>query len=208
MTKRRAFIKLSLASSAGILSAPVVFADLLPKGVSLLAQQDPYQLFSKDQGMVLLNDRPWNMEAKAHLLDDKVTPASNMFIRNNGLVPTQIDTSQWTLTIDGESVSSSKTYTLAELKSKFPKYTYQLTLECGGNGRSEFNPPAKGNQWTIGAVSCAIWGGLRISDLLEDVGLKSNAVYLGYYGADTHLSGDASKVPISRGVPIRKALQP
>ncbi|MEM9328970.1 MAG: sulfite oxidase, partial [Bacteroidota bacterium] len=130
------------------------------------------------------------------------------FIRNNGLVPTQIDPSQWILTIDGESVSSSKTYTLAELKSKFPKYTYQLTLECGGNGRSEFNPPAKGNQWTIGAVSCALWGGLRISDLLEDVGLKSNAVYLGYYGADTHLSGDASKVPISRGVPIRKALQP
>ena len=93
------------------------------------------------------------------------------------------------------------------LKSKFKKYTYQLTLECGGNGRSEFNPPAKGNQWTIGAVSCAKWTGLRLKDLLADVGVKSDAVYVGYYGKDTHLSGDASKVVISRGVPMAKAMQ-
>ena len=32
-------------------------------------------------------------------------------------------------------------------------------------------------------------------------------MYVGYYGADTHLSGDPAKVVISRGVPIAKALQ-
>ena len=70
--------------------------------------------------------------------------------------------------IDGESVVKEKTYTLAELKSKFKQYTYQLTIECGGNGRSEFNPPAQGNQWTIGAVHCASWTGVRLRDVLED----------------------------------------
>jgi len=111
------------------------------------------------------------------------------------------------LFINGESVKQQKTYTLQELKSKFKHYTYQLTLECGGNGRSEFNPPAKGNQWTVGAVHCASWTGIRLKDLLEDVGIKSDAVYIAYHSADTHLSGDPSKEPISRGCPISKAMQ-
>ncbi|MEL6675674.1 MAG: sulfite oxidase, partial [Bacteroidota bacterium] len=82
-----------------------------------------------------------------------------------------------------------------------------LTLECGGNGRAEFNPPAKGNQWTTGAVGCPEWTGVRLKEVLEAVGLKSDAVYIGYYGADTHLSGDPDKVVISRGVPLFKAME-
>lgn len=207
MTNRRSFIRQSALGGASLgLGLNVVFADHLPKGMSLLGIQDPYELFAKHRDMVLLNDRPWNMEAQAHLLNDSVTPADRMFIRNNGRIPQDINVSQWTLTIEGESAGSTKTYTLQDLKSRFEAHTYQLTLECGGNGRSEFNPPAKGNQWTIGAVSCAKWTGVRLRDLLQDVGINDDAVYIGYYGKDTHLSGDASKDPISRGVPISKAM--
>lgn len=207
MTKRRSFLRKSALGTLSLgLGLEVVFARNLPSGMDLLGMQDPYALFSKHPDMVLLNDRPWNMEAQAHLLNDPVTPADRMFIRNNGKIPEDIDASQWTLTIAGESAKDTKTYTLQDLKSRFKAYTYQLTLECGGNGRSEFNPPAKGNQWTIGAVACARWTGVRLKDLLEDVGLKRDAVYIGYYGKDTHLSGDASKDPISRGVPISKAM--
>jgi len=164
-------------------------------------------MFNKDNQMVLLNDKPWNMEAQAHLLDDKVTPNKYIFIRNNGLVPESIDVKNWTLTIGGESVAKEKTYSLAELKSKFKQYTYQLTLECGGNGRAEFNPPTKGNQWTIGAVFCAKWTGIRLRDVLEDAGIKNDAVYIGYHAIDEHLSRDPKKAPISRGAPMAKALQ-
>ena len=108
----------------------------------------------------------------------------------------------WTLTIDGESVKNERSYSIEELRSKFREYSLHLTLECGGNGRSEFSPPAKGNQWTTGAVGCAKWTGVRLKDVLEDAGIKDNAVYIGYYGADKHLSGDPDKVAISRGVPI------
>lgn len=97
--------------------------------------------------------------------------------------------------------------TFAELRSKFNTYKYRLTLECGGNGRKEFDPPAKGNQWSLGAVGCPLWKGVRLRDVLEDVGIKKNAVYVGYYGADRHLSGDPSKDTISRGVPMHKALE-
>lgn len=155
--------------------------------------------------MVILNERPWNAEAKAHILDDQITPANRMFVRNNGHPPTVGDPHSWTLTIDGESVVKEKVFSLAALK-KFPKHTYQLTLECGGNGRSEFDPQAKGNQWTVGAVSCANWTGVRLRDILADVGIKENAVYVGYHGKDTHLSGDPRREPISRGIPIQKAM--
>ncbi len=191
-----------------MLGTEIVFAGNLPKGyIPIALQNDPFKEFGKDKDMILLNDRPINMEAQAHILDDKITPASRMFIRNNGLIPEEIDVDNWTLTIDGESVSKPKTYSLKDLKSKFPTYTYQLTLECGGNGRSEFDPPAKGNQWTVGAVSCAEWTGVRVSDVLKDVGIEGDAVYLAYHGTDLHLSRNPDTEPISRGVPIEKALR-
>ena len=209
MDRRTFSHRLSLAAMASILGTKVVFGKRMPKGYIPLGLQDPdpFKMFQKDREMVVLNNRPWNIEAKAHLLNDKITPNRFMFIRNNGRIPQNIDPTKWTLTIDGESAKTKKSYSLAELKSKFPHHTYQLTLECGGNGRSEFNPPAKGNQWTVGAVSCANWTGVRLRDVLEDVGINPDAVYIGYHAADTHLSGDPNKEPISRGVPMAKALQ-
>ncbi len=208
--KRRNFLRKTALTSVGtIIGAEIVFAHVMPEGYVPLALQDPdpFKMFGKNKGMVVLNDRPWNIEAQAHLLNEKVTSNENMFIRNNGKIPENIDVKNWTITFDGESVNAPKTYTLAQLKSKFKQHTYQLTLECGGNGRSEFDPPAKGNQWTVGAVSCATWTGVRLRDVLEDVGLKSDAVYIGYHAADVHLSGDLDKEPISRGAPMAKALQ-
>ncbi len=207
---RRKFVQNSgLTALSALLGAEIVFGNSMPKGYLPLGLQDPdpFKMFDKDPEMVVLNDKPWNIESLAHLMDDRVTPNRYMFIRNNGKIPESVDPASWTLTFDGESVRQQKTYTLAELKSRFPKHTYQLTLECGGNGRSEFDPPAKGNQWTVGAVACAEWTGVRLRDLLEDVGIKADAVYIGYHAADTHLSGDPNKEPISRGMPIAKAMQ-
>ena len=207
--KRRNFVKKTgLGSLAGILGLDIVYGANIPENYTLLGLQDPdpFQMFNKDKEMVVLNSKPWNMEAVAHLLDDRITPNKYMFIRNNGLVPENIDAKEWTITFDGESVKEKKTFTLEELKSKFAHHTYQLTIECGGNGRSEFDPPAKGNQWTIGAVGCASWTGVRLKDVLKEVGIKDDAVYIGYHAADQHLSRDPNKEPISRGVPISKAM--
>jgi sulfite oxidase len=168
--------------------------------------------------LVVLGDKPLVVETPPHLLDNEVTPNDVMFIRNNGLVPANIDASTWTLSIgseatpnsparESESTKRTVTFTLAELKRTFKHYTRNILIECGGNGRSEFNPPAKGNQWTLGGVGCPVWTGVRLKDVLQYVGLHKDAVYIGYYGADVHLSGDTNKVAISRGVPIQKALE-
>ena len=200
--------KLSLGALVGV---SVPFAQFMPKGLLpvALAQTNDSLAIPGKKGLVVLNDRPVNAETPAHLLDDKITPAERMFVRNNGLPPVLSNdrVSNWTLKISGESCLNPKEFSLDELKQMFPAYTYQLQLECGGNGRSEFYPPASGNQWTTGAIGCANWTGVRLKDVLEYCGINSSAVYVGYYGSDTHLSGDTNKVPISRGVPIDKALE-
>ena len=208
---RRKFIKSTILTSfASLIGMPIVFGSKMPEGlipIGLIDENIPLGLIGKSPLLTVLNDRPINAETPAHLLDDALTPNPFFFVRNNGIPPTNIDINTWTLSIEGESAKQKKTYTLKELKSKFKNHTLNITLECGGNGRSEFNPPAKGNQWTTGAVGCAAWTGVKLADVLNDVGVKSNAVYIGYYGKDSHLSGDPKKVSISRGVPIEKAME-
>ncbi len=203
---RRTFIN-QLTQLIGV---PIAFGACIPDGLSLLIEENDslmHNIIGKHPELVVLNDRPLNAETPAHLLGDVSTPADKMFVRNNGLPPVNPSDKNWTLTIGGNSINKELAFTIDELKSSFEHHTYQLTLECGGNGRSEFDPPAKGNQWTTGAVACPTWTGVRLKDVLQTAGVKSNAVYLGYYGADTHLSGDENKVVISRGVPLKKAME-
>ncbi len=208
MVRRRKFIKKSvLTSITAAIGIPIVYGrflrgEILPIGLG----NTQIALPGKSAELIVLNDRPINAETPPHLLNDKLTPNDLFFVRNNGLPPSRVDAENWTLTIGGESARAEKTFYLAELKSKFKTYSLDITLECGGNGRSEFNPPAKGNQWSTGAVGCAKWTGVRLSDVLMEVGVKEDAMYIGYYGADLHVSGDKTKNTISRGVPIKKAL--
>jgi DMSO/TMAO reductase YedYZ molybdopterin-dependent catalytic subunit len=211
ITRRGFLTNSSLIAMSTAVGASIPFAHLMPGGLipAAMAQSDqPFTIPGKE-GLIILNDRPVNAETPAHLLDDEVTPAKYLFVRNNGTPPvtTNIDPETWTLTIGGESATREMTFTVAELKSSFKHFTYQLQLECGGNGRSEFVPPASGNQWSVGAVGCPSWTGVRLKDVLEEVGINEDAVYIAYYGADTHASGDPKKVPISRGAPVEKMLE-
>lgn len=158
-------------------------------------------------GLRLLNDRPLNAETPAHLLDDLVTPTKALFVRNNGVAPVGIDPATWTLKVHGEACEQPRTFTLAQLRENFRSTKLALQLECGGNGRSEFRPRAGGNQWTTGAIGCPQWTGIRLADVLRACGIGRKAQYVAYVSADTHLSGDPAKQPISRGVPIAKALE-
>ncbi len=206
---RRNFIQKSLLSTVAIFGSKVVFAKNLTSDVTLLGEKPFLEDLpeGKHKEMLILNDRPLNIESPAHLLDDEITPADKMFVRNNGNLPENIDISKWTLEISGEAVKTKKVFTLNELKTKFKTHTYQLQLECGGNGRSGFSPQTAGNQWQEGAISCADWTGVRLRDVLESVGINSDAVYIGFVGKDIHLSGDILKATISRGVPISKAME-
>lgn len=204
---RRGFLS-GLSKMTLLVGAPIVYAKFMPGGLipAALAQTDKKFVLPGKEGLRVLNDKPVNAETPAHLLNDDFTPSNLLFVRNNGLPPEKVDVDSWTLKISGESVKNPQTFTIKDLKDKFEHVDLALTIECGGNGRSEFFPPAKGNQWSTGAVGCPRWQGVRLKDVLEYCGVKEDAVYIGYKGADKHLSLDPNKDAISRGVPIEKAL--
>lgn len=207
---RRGFLNgAGLAAMSGALGMAIPFSRFMPSGLipAALAAEGAADAIAGKEGLIVLNDRPLNAETPAHLLADSVTPNRYMFVRNNGLPPTGADASNWTLEIDGESVQRSLSFTIDELRQRFETVSLQLQLECGGNGRSEFVPAASGNQWTTGAVGCPEFTGVRLRDVLNYCGIDADAVYVGYYGADTHLSGDPDRDPISRGIPIAKAME-
>lgn len=192
-----------------IVGGVIPFSRHMPAGLipaALAEETKPFMIEGKD-GLAVLNDRPLNAETPAHLLDDDVTPIERHFIRNNGIPPENVSPDGWVLTVDGE-VNNPLKMTIDELKNRFKIVKLKLQLECGGNGRAAFNPPASGNQWTVGAIGNAEWTGVRYRDVLEAAGVNSSAVYTGHYGADMHLSGDPDKHAISRGAPLSKVMDP
>lgn len=203
---RRGFLKgAGLATMSAMVGASIPFQRNMPANfipVALAAQET---VEGKD-GLSVLNDRPLNAETLPHYLDDAITPTKNHFIRNNGLAPDNFDAKGWEVTIDG-LVDNPKTYSIEDLKKNFDVVTAALQIECGGNGRAFHDPPASGNQWTYGAVACSEWTGVRLADVLKAAGVKDNVIYTAHVGADKHLSGDPDKLPISRGVPIEKAME-
>ncbi|MCS6876987.1 MAG: sulfite oxidase [Geminicoccaceae bacterium] len=197
-----------LAMSAALGGVAIPFARFMPEGYLpvALAGEAKAVFPGKHPGLVLLSDKPLVAETPAHLLDDPVTPTDRLFIRNNGGIPeAPADPDAWKIRIDGE-VHNPLELTVGELKRRFPRVEGVFTLECAGNGRSQFVPQARGNPWTTGGVGCPRWAGARLKDVLEAAGLKSTAVYTVHYGADPHLSGDPTKVTLSRGVRLAKAL--
>jgi DMSO/TMAO reductase YedYZ molybdopterin-dependent catalytic subunit len=176
-------------------------APAAPKGPQFL------KFPGKNEGLVVLGDRPLVAETPESLLDDDTTPTEKFYIRNNGQIPDEVkDPDGWKIVIDG-SVENKIEITLGELKKKYKAVTYRMVLECGGNGRSAFSPPARGNQWTNGGAGCAEWTGVALADVLKDAKPKPSAIYTSHYAADLHLSGDATKQPISRGVRLPKAME-
>ena len=197
---RRGFLR---AAGFSAVSALVSGAGWTP---AVWASATPDAVLARKAGLRLLGDRPLNAETPAHLLDPSVTPTNAMFVRNNGLPP-RLTANSETVSIDGESCLSPRTFTVDALRREFETVTLQLQLECGGNGRAEFRPRVPGNQWTTGAIGCPRWTGVRLRDVLNACGVREDAVYVAYVGADLHLSGNPDKRPISRGAPIAKAME-
>ena len=167
----------------------------------------PLDVPGKDGGLSVLGDTPFVAETPEELLDDATTPIAKFFIRNNGLLPEPAhDPEGWFFTVDGE-VERPLRLSVAELKSRFAHKTYRRVLECGGNGRSFFEPPAQGNPWTNGGIGCAEWTGVSLRDVLLEAGLKPCGLHTAHYGADPTVKGETDRPAISRGMRIEKALE-
>src|SRR3954462_3642187 len=81
----------------------------------------------------VLPTRELNSETPAELLDQPITPADLLFVRNTGRMPAfaKNEIENWTLTIDGE-VERPQRWTIDELKAIGSRDVIAV-LECAGN---------------------------------------------------------------------------
>ena len=90
----------------------------------------------------------------------------------------------WTLTVGGESVERTLSFTLPQLRKEFPQVEITAVCLCSGNRRGLFEPHVPGVEWGVGAMGNAVWRGVRLKDLLAKAGLKASAIEIVFDGAD------------------------
>ena len=153
--------------------------------------------------MRVMNAKPLNAESQVEHLRSWITPNTVFFDRNQGAIPPRrIPIQKWSLSIAGK-VKSPLTLSFDDILS-MPKVINANTLECSGNSRSLLSEKASGNPWTLGGVGNAVWGGVRLRDLLSQAGLKPEAKHIAFEGFDKPLG--TSGIKFIRSIPLEKAM--
>ena len=117
-------------------------------------------------------------------LDGMITPSGLHFERHHSGIP-DIDPDQHRLLIHG-MVRRPLVFTLDNL-SRYPRTSRIAFVECAGNSRAlNAAQPAKANiQLIHGLLSCSDWTGVKLSTLLDEVGVDPAATWVIAEGADS-----------------------
>jgi sulfane dehydrogenase subunit SoxC len=172
----------------------------LEPGINSKAYELPSR-FEKNTVRILSNPNgePRTQHARTphHLLNGTITPNGLHFTIVHGGTP-DIDPDKHRLAIHG-LVKQPKVFTLETL-ARYPMESRSYFVECGGNSAPMFSrEPLQGTvQQLHGLVSCAEWTGVRLSTLLDEVGVDPAATWLIAEGADSPV--------LARSVPLKKAM--
>ncbi len=125
-----------------------------------------------------------------------ITPNGLFFERYHGGRP-QVDPARHRLLIHG-LVERPLILTMDDLQ-RFPSVSRIHFIECPANGGMEWRAAQLNSlQFTHGMVSCAEWTGVKLSTLLNEVGLKRDARWVLVEGADA--------AHMDRSLPIGKCM--
>lgn len=150
---------------------------------------------------------PFNAEPPLSLLvQNFITPTDFFYVRNHLPVP-DINEEDYELEVEIESSGAKKTFSLSDMKTKFEKTGVVAVVMCGGNRRSEMHAvkEVRGLSWGAAAVGNAVWTGVRLSDFLAAMGVKSDEdSHVILEGYDT----DPTSTPYAASIPLTKAMDP
>ncbi|TKY45307.1 Sulfite oxidase [Spatholobus suberectus] len=130
-----------------------------------------YQLF-----LLCFSQEPFNAEPpRSALVASYVTPSDFFYKRNHGPIPIVEDiNSRYSVFVSG-LVERPKQLFMKDIWLDAPKYNVTATLQCAGNRRTAMSKTrtVKGVGWDVSAIGNAVWGGAKLSDVLELVGIPS-----------------------------------
>jgi sulfite oxidase len=151
---------------------------------------------------------PLNAEpALERLVDSFITPTDAFFKRNHAPSPA-VDVASYRVVVDG-MVERPLVLTLEDLRA-FPRVELAATLQCAGNRRSDLialAPTPGETPWRDGAIGTAVWGGVRLADVLERVGVGNGARHVAFLGMD-RLEKAGETIGFGASIPLAKALAP
>jgi len=149
--------------------------------------------YPEKKEMILLTDRPPQLETPLKIFREDFTPNDYFFVRwHLSQILTKIDIDTFRLYIGG-AVEKPLALSMADLKTKFAPDSIIALAICAGNSRSTFNPKVPGSQWCNGAMGNAIWKGVKLKDLLAYAGVKTGAVNVTFQGLD---KGPLPDIPV------------
>ncbi|HTP95235.1 MAG TPA: molybdopterin-dependent oxidoreductase [Burkholderiales bacterium] len=169
----------ALAANLGS-SGALGFAEL-PDGV--LDEAVMYALPGKVP-LIKKTYRPPNFETPIEYFRNPITPNNAFFVRYHLAGIPEVKAADWALSVGGDSAGREAKFTLAELKKRFKPAQITAVCQCSGNRRGLFEPHVAGVEWGVGAMGNAVWRGVRLKDVLQDVGVKPTAVEAVFDGAD------------------------
>ncbi|HTU93331.1 MAG TPA: sulfite oxidase [Gemmataceae bacterium] len=148
---------------------------------------------------------PENSETPLESIQGWVTPNCLFFVRNHFETPA-IDLPSWRLRVEG-CVDHPAEWRWEQLMA-LPQRSVFATVECAGNGRSFLQTPVSGVQWGAGAIGHAEWTGVPLRRILEEAGVRSDAVEVLFEGCDRGSEPDHPEpMHFSRSLPLAKALE-
>lgn len=200
---RRSFMKLTAA--AGL--ATVAPWDRLAN-IAYGASGPPVKMarFPEKTDLILLTDRPPELETPIKYFKKDITPNDAFFVRwHVAGIPTEVDPNTFRLKLTGH-VNQPLELSIDELKKNFTPSSITAVCQCSGNSRSLFEPRVVGGQWGNGAVGNAKWTGVPLKDLLAKAGVKEGAVDVSFMGLDRPPLPDT---PVfAKSLAIAKAQEP
>jgi DMSO/TMAO reductase YedYZ molybdopterin-dependent catalytic subunit len=116
-----------------------------------------------------------------------ITPTGMHYLLVHFDIPA-VDPGAWRLRVGG-LVRHPLELSLDELRSR-PRETAAVTLECAGNGRAHMSPRSLSQPWLLEAIGTAEWTGTPLAGVLEDAGVRDEAIELVFSGSDRGVQAD------------------
>jgi sulfite dehydrogenase (cytochrome) subunit A len=179
MNRRRFFQLLGTSGAALMASCNRVasVADIPPSAPELAR-------FPEKTELILLTDRPPQLETPLHYFRQDLTPNEAFFVRwHLEAIPTSVDLRTFRLNVSGH-VRKPLQLSMEDLRSRFEPVSIIAVNQCSGNSRSFFEPRVPGGQWKNGAAGNAKWTGVSVKAILDAAQVKAGAVDVSFNGLD------------------------
>jgi DMSO/TMAO reductase YedYZ molybdopterin-dependent catalytic subunit len=149
-----------------------------------------------------LASRNRSMPLEAMVYD--TTPVGLHYLLIHYTIPVA-DEARWQIALDG-AVARPRSLSMADIRAR-PRVTMPVTMECAGDGRTRLKPRPLNMPWVLGAMGTAEWTGTPVWPLLEEAGIRDDAVEVVFYGADRGI-GDEGEEAFARSLTLEELRRP